>query len=68
MAAQIKSLKAAHTFEVTPERVGKRGGSAEEPVTARIRRRLERMLASDALIETEGDRAGGQRLDGESAE
>lgn len=45
--AQIKALKAAHTIEATPERIGKRRGSAEEPVTARIRRRMEALLAPD---------------------
>jgi hypothetical protein len=42
LAERIKSLKAAHTIEGTPERTGKRRvSSAEEPVTARIRRRAE---------------------------
>jgi N12 class adenine-specific DNA methylase len=39
LAEQIKALKSAHTIEATPERTGKRRTSAEEPVTARIRRR-----------------------------
>ena len=40
LAERIKALKAANTIEATPERVGKRCTSAaEEPVTARIRRR-----------------------------
>jgi hypothetical protein len=46
VAEQIKSLQAAHTIEAAPERTGIRRGSAEEPVTARIRRRLEAVLAS----------------------
>jgi hypothetical protein len=41
VAKLIKSLKAAHTVEATPQRVGKRRSTAEEPVTARIRRRAE---------------------------
>lgn len=45
LAAQIKTLKAAQTIEATPQRIGKRRGSAEEPVTARIRRRMEAILA-----------------------
>jgi hypothetical protein len=45
LAERIKSLRAAHTVEATPERTGKRKVAAEEPVTARIRRRVE---ASDA--------------------
>ena len=39
LAERIKALKAAHTIEATPQRTGKRRASAEEPVTARIRRR-----------------------------
>jgi len=42
LAEQIKALKAAHTIEATPQRVGQKHSSAEEPVTARIRRRAER--------------------------
>ncbi|HEY7326608.1 MAG TPA: DEAD/DEAH box helicase family protein [Gemmataceae bacterium] len=38
LAERIKALKAAQTITATPERVGKRQSSAEEPVTARIRR------------------------------
>ena len=41
LAERIKTLKAAHTIEATPQRTGKRLSSAEEPVTARIRRRIE---------------------------
>ena len=39
LAERIKALKAAHTIEATPQRTGTRHASAEEPVTARIRRR-----------------------------
>lgn len=41
LAGRIKELKAANTLEAAPERTGKRHISAEEPVTARIRRRAE---------------------------
>jgi N12 class adenine-specific DNA methylase len=44
LAEKIKTLKAANTIEAAPERVGKRCSSAEEPVTARIRRRTEAIL------------------------
>ncbi len=44
LAEQIKALKAAHTVEASPVRIGKRRSSAEEPVTARIRRRMEGIL------------------------
>jgi N12 class adenine-specific DNA methylase len=39
LAAQIKALKTANAIEATPQRAGKRRSVAEEPVTARIRRR-----------------------------
>jgi hypothetical protein len=47
LTQRINTLKAAHTIEVTPGRAGKRPCSAEEPVTARIRRRAETSAASD---------------------
>jgi hypothetical protein len=48
LAERIKALKAAHTIEATPGRAGKRHSSAEEPVTTRIRRRKEAILASES--------------------
>jgi hypothetical protein len=49
LAERIMALRAAHTIEATPEHVGRRrSASAEEPVTARIRRRPEPALASAA--------------------
>jgi N12 class adenine-specific DNA methylase/SAM-dependent methyltransferase len=47
LAEQIKALRAANTIEATPERPGKRSASAEEPVTARIRRRAEERAPAD---------------------
>ena len=41
LAEKIKALKAAHSIEATPQRVRQKHSSAEEPVTARIRRRTE---------------------------
>ncbi len=42
LAEQLQSLKSRHTIEPTPQRAGSRGTStAEEPVTARIRHRLD---------------------------
>jgi hypothetical protein len=41
LAAQIKTLRASQTIEAPAERTGKRRADAEEPVTARIRRRGE---------------------------
>jgi hypothetical protein len=39
LADRIKALKAAHTIESAPQRVRQNQATAEEPVTARIRRR-----------------------------
>jgi N12 class adenine-specific DNA methylase len=52
LADRIKALKAANTIEATPERLGKRQSSAEEPVSTRIRRRKEAILASDSSVES----------------
>jgi N12 class adenine-specific DNA methylase len=41
LAAKIKALRAANTVEAAPERTATRRQSAEEPVTARLRRRTE---------------------------
>ena len=53
LAEKIKALKAAHTIEATPERTSTRQISAEEPVTARIRRRTETAQADGAAIESD---------------
>ena len=47
---KIKLLKAANSIEATPQRVRQKHSSAEEPVTARIRRRTEANPASDPAI------------------
>ncbi|MCC6580455.1 MAG: DEAD/DEAH box helicase family protein, partial [Phycisphaeraceae bacterium] len=41
LAVKIKTLKAANTIEATPQRVERKQSTAEEPITARIRRRQE---------------------------
>jgi N12 class adenine-specific DNA methylase/SAM-dependent methyltransferase len=41
LAERIKTLKSTHTIEAAPQRTGSRRTAAEEPVTARIRRRIE---------------------------
>ena len=43
LAERIKALKAAHTIDAAPERTTRRRLVAEEPVTARIRRRSEEL-------------------------
>jgi hypothetical protein len=50
LAERIKALKATHSIDPTPQRVRQKHSSAEEPVTARIRRRTEARPASDAAI------------------
>ncbi len=47
LAEQIKALKSAQTSGEVPERTGRNHSSGEEPVTARIRRRLEAALGSE---------------------
>ena len=41
LSEQIKALKAANTIEAAPQRDRQKQSSAEEPITARIRRRTE---------------------------
>ncbi|MGD0768002.1 MAG: hypothetical protein ABSB42_07385 [Tepidisphaeraceae bacterium] len=51
LADHIKALQAAHNIDPTPQRVRQKQTSAEEPVTARIRRRAESMPASDTAAD-----------------
>jgi N12 class adenine-specific DNA methylase/predicted RNA methylase len=53
LAEQIKSLKSAHTIDAAPERTAPRRIAAEEPVTARIRRRSESIAAIEPPSEHE---------------
>jgi hypothetical protein len=53
LAEEIKSLKTANHVEAAPQRTGKRSASAEEPVTARIRRRSEAAPAAEPAITPE---------------
>ncbi len=55
LAERIKSLKAAHTIDATPQRDRPKASSAEEPVTARIRRRNQ--PASTSELTTGSDAA-----------
>ena len=48
---RIKALKAAHSIEATPQRVRQKHSTAEEPVTARIRRRQEAGPTSEQVVE-----------------
>jgi N12 class adenine-specific DNA methylase len=58
LADRIKALKAAHTIEATPQRARQKHSSAEEPVTARIRRRTEAIPAADPATQPDGAASG----------
>ena len=51
LAARIKVLNAANTIEATPQRAQRKQAAAEEPVTARIRRKTEAIPASDPAVQ-----------------
>jgi hypothetical protein len=51
IAGKIKALKATHSVEATPQRVRQKHSTAEEPITARIRRRAESMTSSGSATE-----------------
>jgi N12 class adenine-specific DNA methylase len=53
LAERIKSLKADHTIDAAPERTASRRIAAEEPVTARIRRRTAQAPIIETLAESE---------------
>ena len=53
LAEKIKAIKAANSIEATPQRVRQKHSSAEEPITARIRRRQEGNSASDQANESD---------------
>jgi hypothetical protein len=65
LSEQIKAIRDANNVEAAPQRIGQRQSSAEESITARIRRRTgagstsDRMTESDAAQEAEGDRTPG---------
>ena len=52
LAGQIKALKAANTIEASPQRDRQTHSTAEEPITARIRRRSEASAASGSVNDT----------------
>jgi hypothetical protein len=47
---RIKAIKAANSIEVTPQRDRQKHSTAEEPITARIRRRKEAIPASESTM------------------
>ncbi len=68
LAERIKTLKAANNVESAPQRIGQRQSSAEEPVTARIRRRTEAIPASDPAIESDAASGEGAAVPPESVQ
>jgi hypothetical protein len=58
LAERIKALKATHNIEAAPQRVRQKQSSAEEPVTARIRRRTAAVPVSDAAIQPDAATSG----------
>jgi len=58
LARRIKALKAANTIEAAPQRVRQKHSSAEEPVTARIRRRTEALRVSDTTVQPDASASG----------
>jgi hypothetical protein len=68
LAEKIKALKAAHSIEATPQRARQKQSSAEEPVTARIRRRTEAIPMSNQVIESDVAPEAGAALEPASSE
>jgi len=58
LAGKIKSLKASHTIEATPQRARQKHSTAEEPVTTRIRRRAEAIPASGPAVDPDDAASG----------
>ena len=55
LAEKIKALKAANNIEATPQRARQKHSSAEEPVTARIRRRAEANAIDGEAVRKDGE-------------
>jgi hypothetical protein len=53
LAEKIETLKSANTIEATPQRARQKQTAAEEPVTARIRRRQDENAMSDGAVATD---------------
>jgi hypothetical protein len=55
LAERIKALKAANTIEVTPQRTRQKQSTAEEPGTARIRRRQKANGSAGEVVQADGE-------------
>ena len=58
LAERIKAMKAANSVEASPQRLGQKQSTAEEPITARIRRRREVIPASSDEFSVPGNGHG----------
>lgn len=67
LAEKIKALKAANTIEAAPQRVRQKHSTAEEPVTARIRRRAEAIPASASPVQSDATSSAGTDMPPASA-
>ena len=57
LAEKIKALKAANSIEATPQRARQKHSTAEEPITARIRRRQEAGATDQSVDAEQGEPA-----------
>jgi hypothetical protein len=55
LAENIKTLKAASSIEGTPQRARQKHSSAEEPITARIRRRAKATSVANTAMDADGE-------------
>jgi hypothetical protein len=62
LADKIKALKAAHTIDATPQRARQKQSTAEEPVTARIRRRQDASAVGRREIAAGAELGAGESL------
>jgi hypothetical protein len=62
LAEKIRALKAAQRIEVTPARVRQKHSFAEDPITARIRRRQEPVFVAAQGVEQDGTSGAGATL------
>ncbi len=60
LADRIKALKAANTIEAAPQRARRKHSAAEEPITARIRRRQEENAIADPTVGTDATPAANE--------
>ena len=53
LAEKIKAVKAANSIDAAPQRVRQKHSTAEEPITARIRRRVDSMPTAGSAAESD---------------